>query len=67
MTMQQIAQQHAQHAERRDAAVRAFWSDDPLNMTFRRSRGDTFTLREFIAFVLDLPQEQFDACTRRRA
>lgn len=42
MTMQQIAQQHAQRAERRDAA-------------------------EFIAFVLDLPQEQFDACTRRRA
>lgn len=67
MTAQQIAEHHAQRTERRDAAIRAFWSNHPLNLTFRQSRGETFSLREFIAFVLDLPQEQFDACTRRRA
>lgn len=67
MNAQQIAEQHAQRADRRDAAIRAFWSDHPLNLSFRRTRGETFSLREFIAFVLDLPQEQFDACTRRRA
>lgn len=64
MTAQQIAKHRA---DRREAAIRAFWSDDPLNLSFRRSRGETFSLREFIAFVLDLPQEQFEACTRRRA
>lgn len=67
MNQQQIAEHHARRADRRDAAVRAFWSDDPLNLTYRRSRGETFSLREFIAFVLDLPQEQFEACTRRHA
>lgn len=67
MNALQIAEQHAQSVDRRAAAVRAFWSDHPLNLTYRRTRGETFSLREFIAFVLDLPQEQFEACTRRRA
>lgn len=62
-----VARVHAPHADRRDAAIRAFWSDEPLNLTARREIGETFSLRRFIAFVLELPQEQFEACTRRQA
>lgn len=36
MTAQQIAEHHAQRTERRDAAIRAFWSNHPLNLTFRQ-------------------------------
>ncbi len=49
--------------ERRAAARRAFWSDDPLNVAFRQLAGNTFSLRAFIAFVVDLPRDQFEACT----
>ena len=49
---------------RRAAAVHAFWSDDPLNRSYRQQVGETFTLRAFIAFVCEMPQEQFEACTR---
>jgi len=53
-------------AERTDSARRSFWSDDPLNITFRQETGKTtFSLREFIAFVIELPQEQFEACTAK--
>jgi hypothetical protein len=49
--------------QRRAAAVRAFWSDDPLNVAFRQRAGNTFSLRAFIAFVVEMPREQFDAST----
>lgn len=51
----------AEIAARRAAAVRAFWSDDPLNVTYRREIGDRpFTLKAFILFVLEMPSRQFD-------
>lgn len=64
MNRREIARLHASHADRRNAAIRAFWSDDPLNLTARREIGETFSLRRFIAFVLELPQEQFESCTK---
>ncbi len=66
MNRQEIARLHASRADRRDAAISAFWSDHPLNLSFRRTR-ETFSLREFIGFVLDLPQEQFESLTRSRS
>lgn len=51
----------AEIAARRAAAVRAFWSDDALNVNYRREIGDQpFTLKAFIAYVLDLPSRQFE-------
>jgi hypothetical protein len=46
-------------AERRRAACRSFWSDHPLNMAFRVERGERFTLREFVSFVVALPADRF--------
>lgn len=63
MQQPDISQLATDRDERRAAAVRAFWSDDPLNLTFRRQVGPTFSLKAFIAFVADLPRDQFDACT----
>jgi hypothetical protein len=45
---------------RRAAACRAFWSDHTLNREFRIICGDRpFTLKEFVAFVIGLPADQF--------
>jgi hypothetical protein len=45
---------------RRAAACRAFWSDHTLNREFRIICGDRpFTLKEFAAFVIGLPADQF--------
>ena len=45
---------------RKAAACAAFWSDRPLNVVFRREIGDRpFSLKEFLAFVLEMPAEQF--------
>ncbi|CAN7378252.1 hypothetical protein LJR220_003366 [Bradyrhizobium sp. LjRoot220] len=52
--------------ERRAAAVRAFWSDDPLNLSFREKVGPTFSLKAFVAFVVDMPADQFEACTAKQ-
>ena len=46
-------------AERIKAACRSFWSDHPLNIAYRHERGETFSLKEFIAFVLAMPAERF--------
>ncbi len=47
---------------RRAAACKAFWSDRPLNIAFRHEIGDRpFSLKEFVAFVMDMPAEQFSA------
>lgn len=52
----------AEIAARRAAACRAFWSDEPLNLYYRRETGsDAFTLKAFIAFVLTMPRAEFDA------
>jgi len=55
----------ARHSEaRRGAACRAFWSSHPLNLAFRRKHGtDTFSLKEFVAFVIAMPADQFLALT----
>lgn len=50
-----------QENERRKAACRSFWSDHPLNMAFRAERGERFTLREFVSFVVGMPAERFEA------
>ena len=51
-------------AERRDAACRAFWSDDRLNVHFRRETGKaSFSLKEFILFVTLLPRDEFNQLT----
>jgi hypothetical protein len=48
---------------RRAAACRSFWSDHPLNLAYRRHIGrETFALKPVVAFVLSLPQGEFDAC-----
>jgi hypothetical protein len=48
------------HVEiRRAAACRSFWSDDALNRTYRQINGETFSLRDFTAFVIAMPPEQF--------
>lgn len=45
---------------RKAAACAAFWSDRPLNVVFRQSIGERpFSLKEFLAFVLEMPAEQF--------
>lgn len=45
---------------RRAAACQAFWSDRPLNLAFREQRQtDAFSLKDFVAFVVDLPSDQF--------
>jgi hypothetical protein len=46
-------------AERIRAACRSFWSDHPLNVAYRRERGETFSLKEFIGFVVKLPGDRF--------
>ncbi|MDB5621067.1 hypothetical protein [Tardiphaga sp.] len=47
---------------RKAAACRAFWSDAPLNVRYREVVGDRpFSLKEFVAFVMDMPAEQFSA------
>jgi hypothetical protein len=53
-----------QIAERRAAACRAFWSNDPLNLYFQRETGkSSFSLKEFIQFVLLLPHDEFKGIT----
>ncbi len=52
-------------AERIKAACRSFWSDHPLNVAFRTERGEPFSLKEFIAFVLALPAERFNQLEQR--
>jgi len=65
ITNHAVRAQRARIEERRTAAVKAFWSDHPLNLTFRRQTGKTtFNLKAFIAFVIELPEEQFEACVR---
>ncbi len=45
---------------RKAAACAAFWSDRPLNVMFRQRVGErAFSLKEFLAFVLEMPAEQF--------
>ena len=45
---------------RRAAACQAFWSDRPLNLAFRQARGtQTFSLKDFTAFVIALPADDF--------
>lgn len=61
-----VRQQHAKIERRRAAAVSAFWSDDPLNLSFRKVVGNTFSLKAFISFVVEMPEEQFVACTGGR-
>jgi hypothetical protein len=46
-------------SERIRAACRSFWSDHPLNVAYRRERGETFSLKEFIGFVVKLPGDRF--------
>jgi hypothetical protein len=47
-------------------ACRTFWSDHALNREFRSVCGDRpFTLKEFIAFVVGLPSEQFFSLAQR--
>lgn len=54
----------AQEGIRRAAAARSFWSNHPLNLAFRAARQvETFNLRDFTTFVLDLPADQFLALT----
>lgn len=45
---------------RRAMACSAFWSDHPLNTAFRAARDtETFSLKDFTAFVIALPADQF--------
>lgn len=45
---------------RRAAARRWFWSDHPLNLAFREERKiNSFSLKEFISFVKNLPAGRF--------
>ena len=65
MTSADIRELHTETTLRRDAARKAFWSDHPLNLTYRQEIGSsTFSLKSFIAFVVAMPREQFDACTK---
>lgn len=43
----------------RAAACRSFWSDDPLNRAYREIKGETFSLKDFTAFIEAMPPEQF--------
>jgi hypothetical protein len=53
-----------QEGIRRAAARRSFWSNHPLNLAFRAERQDDgFSLRAFVAFVLDLPADRFEQLT----
>ena len=52
----------AEIAERRATACRAFWSDDPLNLHYRREIGRaSFSLKEFVLFVVTLPRDEFNS------
>lgn len=63
MTADDIRELHSETRLRRDAAVKSFWSDDPLNLTYRRETGqNSFSLKSFIAFVVAMPREQFESC-----
>ncbi|MCC8963745.1 hypothetical protein H8A95_15855 [Bradyrhizobium sp. Pear76] len=56
-----------QEGARRAAAARSFWSDHPLNLAFRAARQvESFNLKDFTAFVLELPADQFQALTGGR-
>jgi hypothetical protein len=55
-----------QEGIRRAAAARSFWSDHPLNIAFRRYHGESFSLKDFAAFVLELSADQFQALTGDR-
>jgi hypothetical protein len=58
--MQLTGQLSSAEQMRRAAACQAFWSDRPLNRAFREQyRTSTFTLRDFTAFVIAMPAEQF--------
>lgn len=47
---------------RTQAATRAMWSDHPLNIACRKAVGETFSVRDLIAFVRQMPQPEFNAC-----
>jgi hypothetical protein len=50
---------------RRDAACRAFWSDEPLNLAYRQEIADQpFSLKEFVSFVLAMPSDKFSSSVR---
>lgn len=66
MTKATISQLAAEQAARREAAVRSMWSDNPLNLSARQAIGETFTLRQLIAFVTAMPADQFEACTAKQ-
>jgi hypothetical protein len=56
-----------QAGHRRAAACHAFWSDAPLNLAYREATGaSTFNLKDFTAFVIALPADQFLALTAER-
>lgn len=65
MTVDDIASLHTEITTRREAALKTFWSDHPLNLTYRQEAGQTFSLKSYIAFVIDLPREQFQSCMGR--
>jgi hypothetical protein len=45
------------------AACRAFWSNHPLNLAYRQANGtETFPLSAFVAFVREMPADDFAAC-----
>jgi len=49
-----------QSGMRRAEACRAFWSDQPLNLAYREATGaSNFSLKDFVAFVVDLPADDF--------
>lgn len=56
-----------QAGHRRAAACRAFWSDAPLNIAYREATGaNTFSLKDFTAFVIGLPADRFLQLTGER-
>lgn len=56
-----------QEGIRRAAARRSFWSDDQLNLAFRVERQtSTFSLKDFVAFVLELSADRFETLTGGR-
>lgn len=58
--MQPTEQPSSTEQLRRAAACQAFWSDRPLNLAFRdRHQASTFSLKDFTAFVIAMPAEQF--------
>lgn len=61
----QPAQNMTADVERRKAAAcRAFWSDQPLNVAYRRYRArESFALKDFVAWTVALPVDDFHRLT----